>query len=275
MENKNIIIISDSTGDTADQVVHASVTQFKDYENLNINRFFNITSEKEIDKIIDSLSGENLIFTTIVKKDVMDYLLKKAAEKNYDVVDIMKIPMDKTAEFLGQEPIRESGLSRSLTENYFSSIEALEFAVKYDDGKDPRGILEADVVLIGVSRTSKTPLSLNLATTKGYKVCNIPLVPEIEVPNQLFEVDKNKVIGLIIDPKKLNEIREQRLRELGITELGEYCEDKRINQELDYAIKIMKDIGCEIIDVSNKTIVETSILVANKIESKKYIRPEK
>lgn len=275
MENKNIIIISDSTGDTADQVVHASITQFKDYDKLNVHRFFNVTCEREIDKIIESLKGENLIFTTMVKKDVMEYLLKKAAEKNYEVVDVMEVPMDKTAEFLGQEPIRESGLSRALTENYFSSIEALEFAVKYDDGKDPRGILEADVVLIGVSRTSKTPLSLNLATTKGYKVCNIPLVPEIEAPHQLFEVDKNKIIGLIIDPIKLNEIRQERLKELGITELGEYCEDKRINQELEYAIGIMEKIGCEIIDVSSKTIVETSILVANKIEGKKYITPNK
>lgn len=272
---KNIIIISDSTGDTADQVVHASITQFENYEDLKIHRFFNITCEKEIDTIIDSLEGENLIFTTIVKKDVMDYLTIKAGDRNYEIVDIMKKPMEKTARFLEKKPIRKSGLSRALTKNYFLSIEALEFAVKYDDGKDPRGINDADIVLIGVSRTSKTPLSLNLAITKGYKVCNIPLVPEIEAPKQLFEVDPNKIVGLIIDPEKLNKIRQERLKELGITELGDYCEDTRINEELDYALDIMNKLGCHIIDVSDKTIVETSILVANKIDEEKYIRPNK
>ena len=265
MEEKNLIVLSDSTGETADQIVHAVVVQFE-VENLNIYRYSDVCTKDRVDEILKDLSGENLIFSTIIKEDIMEYLLLKARERNIDIVDLLEEPLLASENFFQQTAKRQVGLTRQLTKNYFGKIEAVEFAVKYDDCKDYRGIKRADIVIIGVSRTSKTPVSLNLAF-KNYKVANIPLVPEIEPPEALFEVPKEKIIGLIIDPEKLNRIREQRLKEMGISSDVPYSDDERIHEELRYATDIMKRIGCRIIDVSEKTIEETSTLIADMIDS--------
>ena len=161
---------------------------------------------------------------------------------------------------LFRSPRLEPGLVRRLDEEYFRRVAAIEFAVKYDDGKDPRGLLLADVVLIGVSRTSKTPLSMYLAH-KRMKVANLPLVPEVDAPEELFWVPPNKVIGLTINPRQLNEIRQERLKALGLHAEANYASMERILEELDYAEKIMRRVGCPIFDVSNKAVEE----VANKI----------
>src|SRR5690606_21870308 len=124
-----------------------------------------------------------------------------------------------------------------LDEAYFKKVEAIEFAVKYDDGKDPRGILKADIVLIGVSRTSKTPLSQYLAL-KRYKVANVPIVPEVDPPEELFLVSPKKCIGLRISPEKLTEIRKERLLALGLNEKAHYANINRIKEELEYFDRI-------------------------------------
>ena len=146
---------------------------------------------------------------------------------------------------------------RQLDDAYFRKIEAIEFAVKYDDGRDPRGVLNADIVLVGVSRTSKTPLSMYLAH-KGFKVANVPLVPEVLPPEELYKIPRNNCVGLIITPDKLNAIRKERLRNLGLTSQANYASFERILEELDYAEKIMKRLGCPVINVSNKAIEETA-----------------
>jgi regulator of PEP synthase PpsR (kinase-PPPase family) len=153
----------------------------------------------------------------------------------------------------------------SLDENYFKKVEAVEFAVKYDDGRDFSGVPKADIVLIGVSRTSKTPLSMFLAHKK-YKVANVPLVPELQPPEALFHVPKHKVIGLRIDPEKLNRIRELRLKTLGLAPDANYANMARIRQELEYADKIMQRIGCVVIDVTDRAVEETASLVMDHIE---------
>src|SRR5699024_9564477 len=151
------------------------------------------------------------------------------------------------------QPKRESGLIRKLDKNYFKKEEAVEFAVKYDDGKDPRGIRNADLILVGISRTSKTQLSMYLAH-KNYKVANIPLVSEVPVHNELFEKDSKRVVGLVANSTKLNEIRQERLKALGLNNNANYANVTRINEELEYSKKIMDKLGCIVIDVSNKAI---------------------
>jgi regulator of PEP synthase PpsR (kinase-PPPase family) len=154
----------------------------------------------------------------------------------------------------------EAGLIYRLDEQYFKRVDAVEFAVKYDDGKDPRGILKADVVVIGVSRTSKTPLSMYLAH-KNYKVANVPLVPEIPPPQELFVISPKKIIGLTADPDKLNQIRRERLKTLGLNDSANYASMERILQELEYADALFKRLGCTVIDVSKKAVEETASIV--------------
>ena len=165
------------------------------------------------------------------------------------------------------EPRMEPGLVRKLDEEYFRKIEAIEFAVKYDDGKDPRGILKADVVLIGVSRTSKTPLSMYLAHQR-IKVANVPLVPEVEPSEELFNIPNKKIIGLKINPEKLFGIREERLKSLGLATHANYANYERILEELDFSEKIMKKIGCPVIDVSSKAIEETANIIIDMIKKR-------
>ena len=176
-------------------------------------------------------------------------------------------PMRQIQDILGYEPLREPGLIRRLDENYFKKVECVEFAVKYDDGKDPRGAKKADICLVGISRTSKTPLSMYLAN-KLYKVANIPLVPEVPVPKEVYEKDVDRVIGLIANPEKIISVREQRLKSLGLTSGAKYANYDRIREELNYSKQVMEELGCFVIDVSDKAIEETAEIIINHMESR-------
>lgn len=264
--NKTILVISDSTGETANQVLDAVKVHF-DITDVDIKKFSKINKKHQIDEILNDIKGDILIFSTIVNRELLDYLIEKT-EMNESIylVDVLSYPMLISSKFFGQQPRFDVGLNRKVDQEYLEKMEALEFAVKYDDCKDKFGILKADIILIGVSRTSKTPLSLNLAF-KNYKVCNIPILPEVEIPSELYKVDNKKIIGLIIDSDKLNNIREDRMAKIGL-QLG-YSDDCRIEKELDYAKSIMKKIGCKIINVTDKTIDETSNEIISYIDKYK------
>lgn len=151
----------------------------------------------------------------------------------------------------------------------FKKIEAIEFAVKYDDGRDARGILKADIVLIGISRTSKTPLSQYLAHNKRLKVANVPLVPEVDPPEELYQVAKEKCFGLKIIPDKLNHIRKERLKSLGLSDGATYANINRIQEEIDHFEEVISKINCQVIDVSNKAIEETANIIVNAVQNQK------
>jgi regulator of PEP synthase PpsR (kinase-PPPase family) len=150
-------------------------------------------------------------------------------------------------------------------EVYFKRIEAMEFAMQYDDSKDYRGLKNADVVLLGLSRTSKTPLCMYLAN-KGIKAINIPLVPEVGVPDELYQVDKKKVFGLTINPLQLIEIRKRRLDKFHrISSSIEYAGDARVLEEFEFADKIMRKVGCKTIDVTQRAIEDTALIIMDYI----------
>ena len=189
---------------------------------------------------------------------------KEAKAKNIPTVDIMGPVMAIFKSTFKKTPRHEAGLVRKLDESYFRRVDAIEFAVKYDDGKDPRGILKADVVLIGVSRTSKTPLSMFLAN-KRLKVANLPLVPEVEPPEELFKIPRKRIIGLTINPEKLNEIRKERLKTMGLKAKANYASMERILEELEFAEGFMKRLSCPRIDVSNRAVEETAQVILKMI----------
>lgn len=256
-----IYVISDSIGETGELIAKSSVKQFEK-ENYEIKRFPYHNSVEQIQPILEEAAKQKkaLVVYTNVQKDTRDYILKASRELNIKTVDVMGEPMDKLEEILGYPPLREPGLIRRLDENYFKKVEAIEFAVKYDDGKDPRGIINSDICILGISRTSKTPLSMYLAN-KFYKVCNIPLVPEIPVPKEVYNKDPRKIIGLTASPKKIISIREERLKNLGLTGGSKYANIARIEDEIVYANEIMTCLGALIIDVTNKAIEETAELI--------------
>lgn len=259
-EKPSIYVLSDSVGETAELVMRAGLSQFTD-KKYKVNRISYVEDTSTIDETLQVIKQETgLIIYTLVDPALRTYLNKEAKKLRVEVVDIMGPMMDVMERVFEQSPSLEPGPVYNLDTDYFKKIEAIEFAVKYDDGRDPRGVKRADIVLIGVSRTSKTPLSQYLAHQR-FKVANIPVVPEVDPPEELFKIDKSKCFGLKINSEKLNEIRKERLKALGLGDHASYATLKRIEEELKYFNDIIDRIGCEVIDVSYKAVEETANII--------------
>ncbi|GAA0482592.1 pyruvate, water dikinase regulatory protein [Salinibacillus aidingensis] len=266
MQKPIVYVVSDSVGETAELVVKASLSQFNN-GNFRIQRIPYVDDEGTILETIElAKSNQSMMAYTLVKPEYREFIRKKTEEAGITAVDIMGPMIDAMKKHLSREPKLEPGLVHKLDEDYFKRIEAVEFAVKYDDGRDPRGILLADIVLIGVSRTSKTPLSQFLAHKK-FKVANVPIVPEVEPPEELFRINPSKCIALKINPEKLNHIRKERLKALGLNSTANYANMERIKQELNYFNNIVEKLGCRTIDVSSKAVEETANLVQNLMKN--------
>jgi len=249
--------LSDSIGETGEIVVKAAMSQFE-MAHIEIRRKPYIKSAEQINAILtEAAQTKGAVVYTLVRPDLKIFLESKAEELALVHVDIMGPVIDALSTISHLAPRNEPGLLRKVDQAYFAKIDAIEFAVKFDDGKEPRGLLKADIVVTGVSRASKTPLCMYLAH-QGIKAANVPLIKEIPPPPELFQVAPHKVIGLIIKPSLLCEIRRERLRAMGLQQSTSYANMERIIEELDYAQKVMRKIGCPIIDVTNKATEETA-----------------
>lgn len=257
MEPK-VYIISDSIGETAKGVVRAAASQFNSGK-IRIEKFSYIQSEEDIIRVVSQIEpdSKSLIAYTLVTPGLSVIVAQHAEAAGIPSVDIMGPMMEAFSKLYDKEPKLQPGLLHRLDKDYFTRVEAIEFTVKFDDRNDDKGILLADVVLTGVSRTSKTPMCIYLAY-RGLKAANIPLVPEVAPPNELFRNPQGKIVGLTIDPLLLNEIRLERLRYLGLDIRAQYASIQRINQELEYADDVMAKIGCPVLDVTNKSIEESA-----------------
>lgn len=263
-----VYVVSDSAGETGESVVKAAAVQFSPLR-VDIRLVPFVSDKSGIDKVIRAAAVENAVVVfTLVIPELRDYLIEQAAASGVMHIDLLGPIMGLLEQSLQQEAKHEPGLIHQLNADYFRKVEAVEFAVKYDDGRDPGGLLKADIVLLGVSRTSKTPLSMYLAHKK-YKVANVPLVPEIKAPQELFTVPRRKIIGLSIDPDKLNVIRKERLRTLGLASNASYANPERIRMELEYAGRIFDTLGCKVIDVSNKAVEETASMIMDWLQRRK------
>ncbi len=265
MENINykptVYIISDSTGDTAQTVVHAAISQFNSND-IKLKLFAHIESIKDIKGIIDKINEEkSFIVYTIVKPELRLFLKEESQRKSIFSFDMLGPIIENIEKISGIKPKLEPGIIRKMDKQYFKRMEAMEFTVKYDACQRELDLSQADLVILGVSRTSKTPLSMYLAH-KGIKVANIILDFEFEPPSGIFDLPKEKVIGLNIEPDKLIEIRSERLKTLGLSDKSVYTDKERVHKELKYADSIYKKIECPVIDITNKAVedIATQIL---------------
>lgn len=259
-EKLKVYIVSDSVGETAELVTRAAASQF-DLSKIELRRIPYVEDVATINEVISmAKESDSVVAFTIVIPELRAYMIEKARSAGVPAIDIMGPMIEGLQLLFKQSPRFRPGMVHQLDEDYFRKVEAIEFAVKYDDGRDPRGLLRADAVIIGVSRTSKTPLSMFLAH-KRIKVANVPLVPEVAPPEELFKIEPKKCIGLTINKEKLNEIRSERLKSLGLQAEASYASLERITQELEYAASVMEQIGCTVIDVSNKAVEETANIV--------------
>lgn len=260
-----IFAVSDSIGETSNQVAVAAASQFK--ECIEVKRFPYIKSLEDIEEVIDAIDEYDkvMIISTIITVNVREYLTQKAIEKNIFVINVLGPIINVASTLLNTVPEYNPGAMWNTDEEYFKRIEAMEFAMQYDDSKDYRGLKNADVILVGLSRTSKTPLCMYLAN-KGIKAINIPLVPEVGVPEELFEVDKRKIFGLVINPLQLIEIRKKRLDKFHrIPSDIEYAGDARVLEEFEFSDKIIKKLGCRTIDVTQRAIEDTALIIIESL----------
>jgi regulator of PEP synthase PpsR (kinase-PPPase family) len=205
--------------------------------------------------------SKNMVFYNLANKKNQLKLEELCFERDIISFDAKEILRQGLRKLLKKS---KANSFKKMDEKYFKRIEAMEFAVKYDDGKISRGILEADLLIVGLSRTSKTPLSIYLANKSGLKIINIPLVPEVPIPKEVFTA--TQVIGLTITIDKLNKIREQRLKTMKAEgKASSYASFERILEELDYSEQIMKKLQCPVIDVSEKAIEETAEIILKLI----------
>ncbi len=261
-----IFVLSDSIGSTAMSMASAAMSQF-DVSDPVVRLLPKIASIAEVrDYLSEHLRAKSnaIVFYTIADHTLRDEVSRYLTGMGLDYVDLLGPSILTLAKVLGEEPHWQAGANRKLDEAYFRRVEAMDFAVDHDDGRRPEDYTEADIVLMGVSRTSKTPLSMYLASC-GYKVANLPLAPGMEPPKEIFEVDSWRLFGLMSSVNVLSDIRARRLGE-AMEVAGEYASADYIEKDLAEARALMRRLGCIVVRTDNRAIEETSAEIIHYYE---------
>lgn len=254
-----IFILSDSSGETAEYVVRACQVQFPPGE-VSIHRLPQVKNNEQITELVNQIAPiRGIIAYTLVLPEYKETLEKESLKTNMPIIDLLGPLLGRLTELTGKLPLSEPGRLHLLDDKYFKRMAAIDFSIRFDDGKNPENLKEAEIILIGVSRTSKTPNCMYLAQHYGLKSANVPIVLDLPPPSILFEIDKRKIIGLNIDSVLLQDIRSNRAQFLGITaHRTDYADPLKIEEEIRYARKIFRTLKCKVLEVSNKAIEETS-----------------
>lgn len=271
---KKVYILSDGTGETAAQMVKAAMIQFQKGQTETPDVYFvrhkNVRERAQIEAICEEAEGEKaLIIYTIVSPDIRTALADCAKAREIECVDLIGPLLAGLAGHFGYEPKSIAGLLHNVNEAYFRRIDAMEYTVNHDDGRDLSRLGEADLVILGISRTSKTPLSMYLSQ-QGWKVVNIPVILGFQIPDELFVIDQRKVICLTIDPENLTTIRRNRLSRLGQNRGGEYADPEKVNDEIAYADEIYrKNRKWAVFNVTGKALEETAAEIIRLMASRR------
>lgn len=260
-------VVSDATGETATRVVLAVERQFPDLE-FEVIRHPRITSVDDVQLAAARARGRRaVVIYTLVDPGYREAMRALCRRYRLHYCDLLGHPLDAVARVAGTPARMEPGARPVLDSTYFKRMAAIEFAVRFDDGVATYGLRDADIVLVGVSRTSKTPLSIYLGYL-GYKTANVPLVKGIEPPKELFELEPERVVGLTIEPHILAEIRGERVRNMRASKRS-YAGLAAIYEELEYADSVHRRLGCPIIEVSNLSIEETAHRIVRLVEQRR------
>lgn len=267
---KTVYILSDGTGETASTMIRAALVQYQN-QDVNIVRCKNVRTVEQIDALMEEVAAQRgFIVHTMVSPQLRKLIFEQAQTKGLLSVDLLGPLLLQLDNYFGvtTDGDHEAGLLRTVDERYFKRIEAIEFTVKHDDGKTPQDLNAADIILVGLSRTSKTPLSIFLSH-KGWKVANVPLVYGVPLPEELFKVDQRKIVGLTIDPNSLGRIRKKRLEKFGQDPGGEYASPSHIQKEIDFATKLFQQHRrWPVFDVTDRALEETAAEIVRVVASR-------
>lgn len=262
-----VLVISDALGETAASVALAAAGQF-DEGTVAIERLSRVQDARQVKRYLESLAGaakKIAAFHTIVQGELRSEVAGLLVEQGIAAVDLLGPAIDTIAALTGLAPKGIPGIIHQTDERYFQRIACMEYAVEHDDGRGADDLSEADIVLIGVSRTSKTPLSMYLAL-QGYRVANIPLAPQMEPPQALFEVDPARIFGLVTTVDTIAPIRSQRLGTAQAqSAAGSYADPDAIELEFAYARTLMKRLGCFVVHTDGKAIEESATEIIERL----------
>lgn len=263
-----MFILSDGTGETAANLVRALITQFSEPAHVYTRRYRKIKNVKDLDRVLDHASqvgGPVFIAYTLVNSELREYMSTQIRTRGLRGYDLFTSLLSELSDFLGSRPEENPDKFHGISDKYFKRIEAIEFTLRHDDGQLMNDCLDkADIVLVGVSRTGKTPLSIYLSLY-GHKVVNIPLARGVKPPAELEEIDQHKIVALTIDPSRLLEIRKKRLTGLRVAQ-SDYSSAEAVLAEIEEADAFFrKHRRWPVIDVTARSIEETAGLVRDKV----------
>ncbi|MDP8226356.1 MAG: pyruvate, water dikinase regulatory protein [Candidatus Celaenobacter polaris] len=266
---RHIFIVSDATGSTCEMVVKAALSQFRTTD-VHLHRVRYVRTEKEISNVVQEvMEVDGIIAYTLVSNELRDLIFDEGRKCAVPTIDVMGPLLSRFTEYLDISPMAIPGMFRSLDKNYYQRIECIDFAVKHDDGKKTGDLYKADIIIVGPSRTSKTPISIYLAY-RDYKVVNIPMIVGIDPAEELFQIDQNKIVGLTISPSRLKIIREVRASRYTHIQLSEYIDLELIRRELKECMQIYNKHNWKIVDVTSKSIEEAATEIMRLFGNRKF-----
>jgi regulator of PEP synthase PpsR (kinase-PPPase family) len=252
----HVFVASDGTGETAERVLKAALVQFEE-ASVEIERRPGVRTEEQIRQVVQEASqAGGFIVHTLVSDELRDVMVREGRLQYVETIDLMGPLLARLSQQFAISPSEKPGLFRQLNEEYFRRIETMEFAFHHDDGRRAYELAKAEIVLVGVSRTFKTPLSIYLAF-RGWFVANVPIVPGIDLPSDIFDLPPGRVIGLTIDPVRLAELRRVREQRLGGA-TGDYADLKSVRREVAYALHLFHERQWPVVEVTNKPIEESA-----------------
>ena len=269
-EKYNVYLVSDSTGETLDRIFLSIKSQFSNFD-YNKKEFVFVRTEQQINKIIEECVGKSnsIILYTIVETKLAKFITSQSEKNNIPCYGILGTLILNFSKLLNQKANHKPSAQHVLDEDYYKRMEAIQYTMAHDDGKKTEDLLLADVILLGVSRTSKTPTSIYLAN-RGFKTINIPLVTNHKLPNELLSSKDNKcVIGLYADPERLSDIRRNRVAMMKEEKIDSYVDVNFIKREVDESKVLFKKYNWPTIDVTRKSVEETAASIIRIYEIRK------
>lgn len=268
-KKKVVYLVAEGTGETITKIARASLAQFT-RENVEVMTFFMVSREEEIASIVKQAARQSaLVAFSVVQPNLRDFLVDEATRRGISSMDVIGGFILQLSVFLKEKPLAVPGRQYVIDDEYHRRIEGINFAVKHDDGKMPEGLRHAELILVGLSRTGKTPLATYLAN-QGWKVANVPLHPDMMPPEQLFQVDQRRVFGLTIGVETLVRLREARLEQLGLEPYAKYADPVIVADEIDWCKGVFrKNRQWRVLDISNKAIEEAAASILSAYRSGK------
>ncbi|HNU74696.1 MAG TPA: pyruvate, water dikinase regulatory protein [Deltaproteobacteria bacterium] len=248
-----VFIVSGGAGTSGEQIVNTVLAQFPDNA-VPVVTIGNVRLAGQIEEAVaQAKSAGGIIVHTLVDAELRRILIRLAGEQGVFEADLMGPLLERLADILGRAPLGRPGLYRALKREYFDRIGAIDYTMSHDDGQKPQDWAKADVLIIGVSRTGKTPMSVYLSVL-GWKAANCPIIPRVPLPEELYRLDTSRVIGLTIDPDRLMMIRRQRMGRIGVSERTDYTDPSMLDEEMLAARKVFRSGGFSVINMTDRTI---------------------